>query len=200
MVSDHPCAVAASSHSAWLPTRAPPLSSVQNPDVRASNPFADLQSSAPVAAAVLAAQAAQEPGAVAVSPVRRVDPTACLPHVVWAMQSSVPVAAQPVVQSAQALLVPVRRVDPSSWLPHVVAEGGQAFVQNVLKPPFEHAAASSAELPTTVFNPVANRRLAKARVRAGMVGNTESTTKKTPDSPGFPGPALYAKINARNIF
>ena len=40
MVSDHPCAVAASSHSAWLPTHAPPLLSVHNPDVRASNPVA----------------------------------------------------------------------------------------------------------------------------------------------------------------
>ena len=35
VVSDHPCAVAPSSHSAWLPTHAPPLSSVHNPDVRA---------------------------------------------------------------------------------------------------------------------------------------------------------------------
>ena len=32
--------MAASSHSAWLPTHAPPLLSVHNPDVRASNPFA----------------------------------------------------------------------------------------------------------------------------------------------------------------
>ena len=38
VVSEHPCAVAASSHSAWLPTHAPPLLSVHNPDVRASNP------------------------------------------------------------------------------------------------------------------------------------------------------------------
>jgi len=107
-----------------------------------------MQSSAPVAAAVLAAQAAQEPGAVAVAPVRRVDPSSCLPH--------------------------------------VVAEGGQAFAQNVLKPPFEHAVASASELPTTVFNPVASMRLAKARVRAGMVGNT-GKTKKIPDSPpAFP--------------
>ena len=40
VVSEYPCAVAASSHSAWLPTHAPPLLSVHNPDVRASNPFA----------------------------------------------------------------------------------------------------------------------------------------------------------------
>ena len=32
--------MAASSHSAWLPTHAHPLLSVHNPDVRASNPFA----------------------------------------------------------------------------------------------------------------------------------------------------------------
>ena len=32
--------MAASSHSAWLPTHAPPLLSVHNPDVRASNPVA----------------------------------------------------------------------------------------------------------------------------------------------------------------
>jgi len=78
-----------------------------------------------------------------------------------------------------------RRVDPSSCLPHVVAEGGQAFAQNVLKPPFEHAAASASELPTTVFNPVASRRLAKARARAGMVGNTGKTKKTTDSPPGF---------------
>ena len=44
-MSAHPNAVAPSSHSAWLPTHAPPLSSVHNPDVRASNTvfaFADL--------------------------------------------------------------------------------------------------------------------------------------------------------------
>ena len=40
VVSDHPCALAASSHSAWLPTHAPPLLSVHNPDVRASNSVA----------------------------------------------------------------------------------------------------------------------------------------------------------------
>ena len=40
VVSEYPCAVAASSHSAWLPTHAHPLLSVHNPDVRASNPFA----------------------------------------------------------------------------------------------------------------------------------------------------------------
>ena len=40
VVSEYPCAVAASSHSAWLPTHAHPLLSVQRPDVRASNPFA----------------------------------------------------------------------------------------------------------------------------------------------------------------
>ena len=135
---------------------------------------------------------------MAVAPVRRrVDPSSCLPHVVWAKQSSVPVAAQPVVQSAQepgaVAVASVRRVDPSSCLPHVVAEGGQAFAQNVLKPPFEHAVASASELPTTVFNPVASMRLAKARARAGMVGNT-GKTKKIPDSPpGFPDPALYSE-------
>ena len=37
MVCEYPCAVAASSHSAWLPTHAHPLLSVQRPDVRASN-------------------------------------------------------------------------------------------------------------------------------------------------------------------
>ena len=40
MVSVHPSALAASSHSAPLPTHAHPLLSVQRPDVRASNPFA----------------------------------------------------------------------------------------------------------------------------------------------------------------
>ena len=40
MVCEYPCALAASSHSAWLPTHAHPLLSVHNPDVRASNPFA----------------------------------------------------------------------------------------------------------------------------------------------------------------
>ena len=56
-----------------------------------------------------------------------------------------------------------------------------------------YAVATSAERsPTTVFNPVAIRRLAKARERAGMVGNT-GKTKKTTDSPGFPGPALYSE-------
>ena len=37
VVSEYPCAVAASSHSDTLPTHAPPLLSVHNPDVRASN-------------------------------------------------------------------------------------------------------------------------------------------------------------------
>ena len=37
MVCEYPFALAASSHSAWLPTHAPPLLSVHNPDVRASN-------------------------------------------------------------------------------------------------------------------------------------------------------------------
>ena len=40
VVCGHPSALAASSHSAWLPTHASPLLSVHNPDVRASNPFA----------------------------------------------------------------------------------------------------------------------------------------------------------------
>ena len=40
VVCEYPCALAASSHSAWLPTHAPPLLSVHNPDVRASNPVA----------------------------------------------------------------------------------------------------------------------------------------------------------------
>ena len=48
---EYPCAVAASSHSAWLPTHAPPLLSVQRPDVRASNPFAALAPRTPEAAA-----------------------------------------------------------------------------------------------------------------------------------------------------
>ena len=39
VVCEYPCAVAASSHSAWLPTHAHPLLSVHNPDVRASNTF-----------------------------------------------------------------------------------------------------------------------------------------------------------------
>ena len=38
VVSPHPNALAPSSHSASLPTHAHPLLSVQNPDVRASNP------------------------------------------------------------------------------------------------------------------------------------------------------------------
>ena len=42
VVSEYPCALAASSHSAWLPTHAHPLLSVHNPDVRASNPLAGL--------------------------------------------------------------------------------------------------------------------------------------------------------------
>ena len=40
VVSPHPNALAPSSHSALLPAHAPPLLSVQNPDVRASNTFA----------------------------------------------------------------------------------------------------------------------------------------------------------------
>ena len=39
-MSPHPNALAPSSHSATLLTHAHPLSSVQNPDVRASNPIA----------------------------------------------------------------------------------------------------------------------------------------------------------------
>ena len=58
VVSDHPCAPAASSHSAWLPTHAPPLLSVHNPDVRASNPFAALAPRTPEAAAHAASQTA----------------------------------------------------------------------------------------------------------------------------------------------
>ena len=58
MVSDHPFAVAASSHSAPLPTHAPPLSSVQNPDVRASNTVAALAPRTPEAAAQAASQTA----------------------------------------------------------------------------------------------------------------------------------------------
>ena len=38
-MSPHPNALAPSSHSAWLPTHAPPLLSVQRPDVRASKTF-----------------------------------------------------------------------------------------------------------------------------------------------------------------
>ena len=41
-VSGHPFALAASSHSAWLPTHAHPLLSVHNPDVRASKTVAGL--------------------------------------------------------------------------------------------------------------------------------------------------------------
>ena len=40
VVSPHPNTLAPSSHSAWLPTHAHPILSVQRPDVRASNPFA----------------------------------------------------------------------------------------------------------------------------------------------------------------
>ena len=40
VMSGHPFALAASSHSASFPTHAPPLSSVHNPDVRAWNPVA----------------------------------------------------------------------------------------------------------------------------------------------------------------
>ena len=58
MVSEYPCAVAASSHSAWLPTHAHPLLSVHNPDVRASNPFAALAPRTPEAAAHAASQTA----------------------------------------------------------------------------------------------------------------------------------------------
>ena len=58
VVSEYPCAVAASSHSAWLPTHAHPLLSVHNPDVRASNPFAALAPRTPEAAAHAASQTA----------------------------------------------------------------------------------------------------------------------------------------------
>ena len=56
MVSSYPCALAASSHSAPLPTHAHPLLSVHNPDVRASNPFAALAPRTPEAAAQAASQ------------------------------------------------------------------------------------------------------------------------------------------------
>ena len=59
VVCDHPCAVAASSHSAWLPTHAHPLLSVHNPDVRASNTVAaSLAPRTPEAAAHAASQTA----------------------------------------------------------------------------------------------------------------------------------------------
>ena len=58
MVSEYPCAVAASSHSAWLPTHAHPLLSVHNPDVRASNSVAALAPRTPEAAAHAASQTA----------------------------------------------------------------------------------------------------------------------------------------------
>ena len=43
VVSEYPCAVAASSHSAWLPTHAHPLLSVQYPDVRVSNSVSSIR-------------------------------------------------------------------------------------------------------------------------------------------------------------
>ena len=58
VVSEFPFALAASSHSAWLPTHAHPLLSVHNPDVRASNPFAALAPRTPEAAAHAASQTA----------------------------------------------------------------------------------------------------------------------------------------------
>ena len=57
-VSGHPFALAASSHSAWLQTHAPPLLSVQRPDVRASNTFAALAPRTSEAAAQAASQTA----------------------------------------------------------------------------------------------------------------------------------------------
>ena len=56
VVSLHPNALAPSSHSALLPTRAHPLLSVHLPDVRASNPFAALAPRTPEAAAHAARQ------------------------------------------------------------------------------------------------------------------------------------------------
>ena len=56
VVSEYPCAVAASSHSAWLPTHAHPLLSVHNPDVRASNSVAALAPRTAEAAAQAASQ------------------------------------------------------------------------------------------------------------------------------------------------
>ena len=50
-IPPHPNAVAPSSHSASLPAHAPPISSVQNPDVRATNTFAALAPRTPEAAA-----------------------------------------------------------------------------------------------------------------------------------------------------
>ena len=50
-MSQNPNPLAPSSHSASLPTHAHPLLSVQNPDVRASNPFAALAPRTPEAAA-----------------------------------------------------------------------------------------------------------------------------------------------------
>jgi hypothetical protein len=58
VVSAHPFAVAASSHSAPLPTHAHPLLSVPRPDVRASNPLAALAPRTPEAAAHAASQTA----------------------------------------------------------------------------------------------------------------------------------------------
>ena len=58
VVSAHPCAVAASSHSATLPTHAHPLLSVHDPDVRASNSLAALAPRTLEAAAQAASQTA----------------------------------------------------------------------------------------------------------------------------------------------
>ena len=56
MVSEYPCALAASSHSALLPTHAHPLLSVHNPDVRASISVAALAPRTAEAAAQAASQ------------------------------------------------------------------------------------------------------------------------------------------------
>ena len=130
VVSGHPCAVAASSHSAWLPTHAHPLLSVHNPDVRASNPFAAFAN----VLQVLIAATQNMPVVPAVSqstlPHAQADGLAAEPSVVAQVGNSLHLfwdrsQCMPVVSAVSQLTLPHAQANGLGAEPSAVAQVGR---------------------------------------------------------------------------